>query len=64
MSPTGDGLALLFTWSPEPLEGLAICRAKDVPSFVSYFKTLSIRPGAGDQIHDLTLCIQGLYPLR
>ena len=59
MSPTGDGSALLFTWSSEPHEGLVICRAKDVPSFVSYFKTLSIRSGPGDQTHDLTLCIQG-----
>ena len=64
MSPTGDGSALLFTRSSEPREGLVICRAKDLPSFVSYFKTPSIRPGPGDQIHDLTLCIQGVYPLR
>ena len=28
----------------EPREGLAICRAKAVPSFLSYFKTLSIGP--------------------
>jgi len=47
MSPTGDGSALLFTWSSEPREGLVICRAKDEPSFVSYFKTLNIRPGPG-----------------
>ena len=59
-----NGSALLFTWSSEPREGLVICRAKDVPSFVSYFKTLSIHPGPGDQIHDVTLCSQGLYPLR
>ena len=31
-----------FTWSSEPHKGLAICRAKVVPSFLSYFKTLSI----------------------
>ena len=31
-----------FTWSSEPREGLAICKAKEVPSFLSYFKTLSI----------------------
>ena len=31
-----------FTY--EPKEGLAICRAKAVPSFLSYFKTLSIGP--------------------
>ena len=28
----------------EPREGLAFCRAKAVPSFLSYFKTLSIGP--------------------
>ena len=27
MSPTGDGSALLFTWSSEPRQGLVICRA-------------------------------------
>ena len=31
-----------FTWSSEPREGPAACRAKEVPSFLSYFKTLSI----------------------
>jgi len=36
-----------FTWSSEPREGLAICRAKAVPSFLSYFKTLSIGPTQG-----------------
>ena len=36
-----------FTWSSEPREGLAICRAKAVPSFLSYFKTLSIGPVPG-----------------
>ena len=30
-----------FTWSFEPREDLAICRAKAVISFLSYFKTLS-----------------------
>ena len=29
-------------WSSEPREGLAACTAKGVPSFLSYFKTLSI----------------------
>ena len=33
-----------FTWSSEQREGLAICSAKEVPSFLSYFKTLSIGP--------------------
>ena len=31
-SPTGDGTAN-FTWSYEPREGLAACRANAVPSF-------------------------------
>ena len=26
-----------FTWSSEPREGLAICRTKAVPSFLSHF---------------------------
>ena len=33
--------------SYEPKEGLAICRAKAVPSFLSCFKTLSIGPVLG-----------------
>ena len=35
-SPSGDGTAIL--------RGLAACSAKGVPSFLSYFKTLSIGP--------------------
>ena len=31
-----------FTWSSEPREGPAACSAKGVPSFLAYFKTLSI----------------------
>ena len=31
-------------WSSEPGEGLASCGAKGEPSFLSYFKTLSIGP--------------------
>ena len=30
-----------FTWSSKPREGQAVCRAKEVDSFLSYFKTLS-----------------------
>ena len=30
-----------FTWSFEPREGPASCSAKEVPSFLSWFKTLS-----------------------
>ena len=36
-----------FTWSSEPREGPAACRAKEVPSFLSYFKTLSVGPAPG-----------------
>ena len=34
-----------FTWSYEPREGLAVCWAKEVPSFLSYFMILSIGSG-------------------
>ena len=34
-------------WPSEPREGPAACRAKEVPSFLSYFKTLSIGPPPG-----------------
>ena len=30
------------TWTTEPREGLAVCRAKRVPLFLSHFKTLSL----------------------
>ena len=33
---------MIRTWSSEPREGLGACRKKAVPSFLSYFKTLSI----------------------
>ena len=36
-----------FTWSSEPRQGLAICRAKVVLSFVSHFKTLRVGPVPG-----------------
>ena len=36
-----------LTWSSESREGLAICRAKAVPSFLSYSKTLNVGPVAG-----------------
>ena len=38
-----------FTWSSEPREGLACCSAKGVPSFLGYFKTLSIGPAPGNE---------------
>ena len=36
-----------FTWSFEPREGLAICRAKGVSSFLRYLKTRSTGPSPG-----------------
>ena len=36
-----------FTRSPESREGLPVCRAKEVPLFLSYFKTQSIGPAPG-----------------
>ena len=38
------------TWSSEPREGPAAHRAKEVPSFLSYFKTLSIGPAPGIEL--------------
>ena len=37
------------TWSSERREGLAVCMTKAVPSFLIYFKTLSIGPVAGTE---------------
>ena len=45
-SPNGDRTAIL-PCSSEPREGLACCSAKGVPSFLGYFKTLSIGPVPG-----------------
>ena len=45
-SPTGDGTAI-SAWSSEPRDGPAVCSAKGVPSFLSFFKTLSIGPAPG-----------------
>jgi len=36
-----------FTWSSEPREGLAICRAKTVPPFLSHFIYRFVGPGWG-----------------
>ena len=36
-----------FTWSSEPREGLAACSAKGLPSFLSYFRALSINTAQG-----------------
>ena len=35
-----------FTWSSEPREGLLVCRERNVPSFLSYFKALSFGPAS------------------
>ena len=45
-SPNGDG-DRHFTWSSEPGEGPAARRAKEVSSFLSYFKTPSMGPTLG-----------------
>jgi len=47
-------------WSFEPRKGLAICRAKVVPSLLSYFKTLDIGLALG-RTHNLPLHSQVLY---
>ena len=48
MSPNGDWTAILRD------EGLAACSAKGVPSFLSYFKTLSTSQAPG--IEPVTSC--------
>ena len=52
-----------FTWSSEPREGPAACSAKRVPSFLRYFKTLSIGRGFENRTRDLPLCSHTLYRL-
>lgn len=42
-SSTGDGTAI----SSEPSEGPTVCRVKVVPSFLRYFRTLSIGSDSG-----------------
>ena len=44
-----------FTWSSEPREGPAVFRAKAAPSFLSYFKTLSIGPAPGIELRPAAL---------
>ena len=39
-----------FTWSSELREGLAICREKAVPPFLSHFKSLSVGPIPGIEV--------------
>ena len=51
-SLTGDGTDRHFTWSSVPRKFRTVCRAKAVPSFLSYFKTPSI--GAAPTIEPVT----------
>ena len=52
-----------FTWSYEPREGLACCSAKGVPSFLGYFKTLSIGPAPGIEPATSRSAVNALYRL-
>ena len=52
-----------FTWSSEPREGLACCSAKGVPSFLGYFKTLSIGPAPGIEPATSRSAVNTLYRL-
>ena len=53
-----------FTWSSEPREGLACCSAKGVPSFLGYFKTLSIGPAPGIEPATFRSAVSTLYQLN
>ena len=52
-----------FTRSSEPREGLAACSAKAVPSFLGYFKTLSIGPAPGVETTTSRSAVNTLYRL-
>ena len=52
-----------FKWSPESCEGLGICRAKAVPSFLSYVETLSIGLTMRIEARNISCCSQALYRL-
>ena len=52
-----------FTWSSEPREGLACCSAKGVPSFLGYFKTLSIGPAPGIKPATFRSAVNTVYRL-
>ena len=49
-------------WSPEPREGPAVCRSTAVPSFLSYFKTLSIGPAPGIEPTTSLTAVKYSYP--
>ena len=70
--PIGDTINFLhlnwrrdrhFTWSPASCEGLGICRAKAVPSLLSYVETLSIGLTMRIEARNLSHCSQALYRL-
>ena len=50
-------------WSSEPREGLATCGTKGVPSFLSYFKTLSIGLALGIEPTTSHSAVNTLYRL-
>ena len=52
-----------FTWSSESRQGLAACSAKEVPSFLSYFKTLSVGPASEMELATSGSSFQALYRL-
>ena len=52
-----------FTWSSEPREGLACCSAKGAPSFLGYFKILSIGPAQGIEPASFRSAVNTLYQL-
>ena len=58
LDPTGDATAIL-TLSSKPREGLAVCRARAVLSFLSYFKTLTMGIGLATRIENSLLCVAG-----
>ena len=53
----------LFTWSSEPLEGLAVCRTKEVTHFSDILRQC-YWSGPGNRTLDLPFCSQVLYRLK
>ena len=52
-----------FTWSSEPRDGLVAYTAKEVPSFLSYFKTQSVDPAPGIESMTSRSAVKALYRL-
>ena len=50
-----------LTWSSEQREGLTACTEEGVPSFLSYFKTLSIGPAPGIEPATSRSAVSKLY---